>query len=179
MELLFSRRQTQNIINRTYFRLHAKVELSQEEDRLVRKYDFVETMLIHTEQPTLLRNAFILGAVCFTFAVPIIAMNWFRAIGMGWPGVLLVSALIGLAAGYIYYGEKRETIYVKDLLLGRFFKCRSVCELARKEAYLESITSHLRQVMESAKHWGGAEKVDIPALSKEEAKAAILSGPLF
>lgn len=179
MDLLFQRRQTQNILKRTYFRLHAKLELTEEEDRLIRKYDFADTTLVHSVQPTLLRNAFMLGFVCFIFAVPIIAMNWFREIGFGWPGVLLVAALVGLGAGYVYYGEKRETIYVRDLLHGRYFKCRSVCELARKEAYLETITSYLRQVMESAKHWGGAEKRDIPVLSKEEAKAAILSGPLF
>ena len=59
---------------------------------------------------------------------------------------------------------------------GRYFKCRSVIDLARKEASLGVISSFLRQVMESAKTWDGAEVHDIEALSREEAKSVVIRG---
>ena len=89
------------------------------------------------------------------------------------------AILIGIACGYIYYTQKRETIYVKDLLHGRKFKCKSVIELARKEAFLESITNYFRQVVESAKHWDGQEARPITPMPPEDAKRFILSGPLL
>ena len=88
----------------------------------------------------------------------------------------LLAAAAGGGAGYWWFNEKRETIFVSDLLHGRHFSCPSVIELARKEAWLSTVTSFLRQVMESAKNWDGTETNEIDALPKAEAKLVMLRG---
>lgn len=57
-----------------------------------------------------------------------------------------------------------------------FFSCDRVVELTRKEAWLETVVSYLRQVMESAKHWGGTERHMIEPLPKDESRQVILRG---
>ncbi|MCP4185567.1 MAG: hypothetical protein GY761_20055 [Hyphomicrobiales bacterium] len=89
---------------------------------------------------------------------------------------IVMGLITGATAGYFYYDKNRETIFVKDLLHGRFFNCDSVIELARKEAWLETITGFLRQVMEGAKHWDGTETRNIEVLPKEEAKQLMIRG---
>ena len=89
---------------------------------------------------------------------------------------ILIGFLAGIGAGYWYFNEKRETVFVKDLLHGRHFTCDSVVELARKEAWLETIVGFLRQVMESAKHWDGTDRHQIEPLPKDEARQVILKG---
>ena len=91
-------------------------------------------------------------------------------------GSLFVTIVLGGAGAYFYYHQKRETIFVKDLMHGRFFTCDSVIELARKEAWLQTIVAFLRQVMESAKHWDGTETHDVPVMDKDEAKQLIIQG---
>ncbi len=95
---------------------------------------------------------------------------------MGGTGAFLGAVVVGGGAGYFYFHQKRETIFVKDLMHGRYFTCDSIIELARKEAWLGVVTSFLRQVMESAKQWDGAETLDIEALPKDEAKLVMLKG---
>lgn len=135
--------------------------------------------MIDVDQPGLVRISILAGLLAFVILVPVIALNFWREIGLGWIGVVSIAALLAIIAGYIFFHQMRETIYVKDLLVGRYFRCGSVVALARKEAYLQTVTSYLRQVMESAKHWDGVEKIEIIALSKDEAKSMILKGPLF
>ena len=89
-------------------------------------------------------------------------------------GFAFFGAAAGFGVGYWYLNEKRETIFVKDVLHGRHFSCDSVVELARKEAWLEGACGVFRQVMESAKHWEGVERHTIKALPKEQAKELIL-----
>lgn len=179
MDLLFRRSQSHSSWGRPRFDLHAKLDLDAEELELIRKYSFAETVLIHVPQPDLMRHSILLGLVSTFVLTPIIAFNFWRDIGMGWVGVICVAAVIGFLIGFFYYHQKRETIYVKDLMHGRYFHCPSICELVRKESYLMNITAYLRQVMESAKNWGGTDRKEIHPLSPEEAKAAIHSGPLF
>ena len=88
----------------------------------------------------------------------------------------VLALIAGLGAGYWWYHQKRETIYVKDLLHGRHFNCDSVVELARKEAWLGTVVSFLRQVMESAKHWDGTERHTVEPLPKDEARQVIIKG---
>ncbi|MGV6850283.1 MAG: hypothetical protein ACWA5A_18070 [Marinibacterium sp.] len=49
-------------------------------------------------------------------------------------------------------------------------------ELARKEAWLGTVVSFLRQVMESAKHWDGTQRHTVEPLPKEEARQVIIKG---
>ena len=87
---------------------------------------------------------------------------------------LTLSLIVGGIAAYMWINEKRETIMVQDLIHGRHFTCKSVVELAKKEAWLESACGVFRQVMESAKHWDGVERHTIEPLPKEQAKELIL-----
>ncbi|MEQ9180241.1 MAG: hypothetical protein RIF44_16235 [Nitratireductor sp.] len=95
------------------------------------------------------------------------------------PTLIRNTLLVALAAGgvgYWYFNEKRETIFVKDLLHGRHFTCPSVIELARKEAWLSHVVAFLRQVMESAKHWDGTQRHEVEPLPKDEARQVIIRG---
>ena len=170
MELLFRREQTTGKIGRVNFKLWGKVELSEEEQALVTRYRFDEAVLIAILQPNLLRQAIFIGIGAFIVATMILS----RVFGMG-SGTML-ALLAGGGAAYWWINEKRETIFVRDLLHGRNFSCDSVIELAKKEAFLSTTVSFLRQVMESAKHWDGTERHTIEPLPKDEARQVILRG---
>jgi hypothetical protein len=170
MKLLFKREQTTGTVGQVKFQLWGKVELSEDETEIVKRYKFDNAILIAAIQPTLIRNAILIGAGTF------VVVFGFLTSGMG-SGVASFLALVaGIGAGYLYFHQKRETIFVKDLIHGRYFSCPSVIELARKEAWLGIITSFLRQVMESAKHWDGTQTFDVEALPKDEAKLVIIKG---
>lgn len=180
MDMIFRRSQAApSGLGRARFKLHCKIELNDEERSLITRYHFLDAVLIYLPQPTLFRNSALIGLLVFLISIPILALNFWYQIGMGWTGVVVIAAIIALAAAFIAYNQMRETIYVKDLIHGRNFKCVSVVELARKEAGLESICGYLRQVMEGAKHWGGDERREVMPLPPEEAKRFILSGPIF
>ena len=170
MNLLFKRGQTAVKVGRVHFTLWSKLELTEDEKALLQRYRFHEAVLIQAVQPTLIRNAILIGVLMFfVFGVPAVGY-----LGSDIGGACGVVA--GAASGFWYFNEKRETIYVRDLLYGRDFKCKSVIELARKEAWLETISSYLRQVMESAKHWDGTARREIEPLPKDEARQVILKG---
>lgn len=169
MDLLFKREQTSGTFFAVIFRLWGKVELDEEEQALVSRYRLNEAVLIASEQENLIRQAAIAGAG--VSAIVGIVFYWL----FGFFGVVL-GILVGLGFGYYYFHEKRETIRVKDLLHGRYFRCHSIVELARKEAHLTGTVSYLRQIIESAKHWDGTERRQVDPLPPEDAKRAILSG---
>jgi hypothetical protein len=169
MNLLFRREQHPGFLGyKTVFRLWGKIELDTEEDRMMRRYSLHDSMLIDGSQPNLKRNAIILGAV-----IAFLLAAW-AVLARGGDTAVFLGLIVGGAAGYFYYQEKRETVYVDDLISGRHFKCKSVVELVQKEAWLTGAVHTLRQVMESSKHWDGTETIPIEVLSPEEAKQAIL-----
>jgi len=170
MEILFRREQTPGKLGRVKFKLWSKIELDENERQVVKHYSFDQAVLIDGFQPELIRKsayvaigAFFLASLVFSIFVSFTVASFLAVIAAG-------------AAAYFYYDKNRETIFVKDLLHGRFFNCESVIELARKEAWLETITSFLRQVMEGAKHWDGTERRDIEVLPKDQAKQLIIKG---
>ena len=62
----------------------------------------------------------------------------------------------------VYFWHEREQITVSDLLInGRVFRCDSVVALIEKEAEIANMASHLRQVLESAKHWSDREVIPL------------------
>lgn len=168
MDLLFSREQTAGNISRVNFKLWGKIELSEDEQALVSRYRFDEAVLIAVLQPLLTRQAGIIGAV-----VALVAGTLFIKM-LGWGFGLILGLAAGIGAAYWWINEKRETIFVRDLLHGRHFTCNSVVDLAKKEAFLITTVSFLRQVMESAKHWDGTERHAIEPLPKDEATQMIL-----
>ena len=170
MELLFKRDQTAGAIGKVKFKLWGKVELDQDEQEIVKRYRFDNAVLIVADQSMLLRMCALMGAGAFVVAFAVFASFLSTTIAF------LAALVAGGGAAYWYFNEKRETILVKDLIHGRYFTCDSVVELARKEAWLALVSSFLRQVMESAKHWDGTERHDIEALPKDEARQVIIKG---
>lgn len=170
MDILFKREQAAGKIGRVAFKLWGKLELTDDEAALVKRYRFDDAILIYSVQPKLLRNTGLVG-----LGAAFVAYLLFAAFTPG--GVASLFAVIGGgSAGYWFYHDNRETIYVRDLLHGRHFSCNTVIDLARKEAWLTTIVSYLRQVMESAKHWDGTERHTIEPLPKDEARQVILRG---
>lgn len=170
MDLLFKRSQTSGKVGRVAFKLWGKLELTEDEQALVKRYRFDEAILIDALQPSLLRNAGLLG-----IAAAIVIYILFGAV-LPATAVTVFALIAGIGAAYWYYHNNRETIFVRDLLHGRHFSCGTVIELARKEAWLTTISSYLRQVMESAKYWDGTEQHTIEPLPKDEARQVILKG---
>lgn len=170
MDLLFKREQTSGRLNRVNFKLWSKVELDADEQEIVRRYQFDDAVLISVLQPFLIRNAILIGLMAGGLVLLLLS----KPFGEAFAGIIALLAAGG--TGYWYYNEKRETIYVRDLLHGRDFSCDSVVDLARKEAWLETVVGYLRQIMESAKQWDGTDRHRIEALPKDQARAVILRG---
>lgn len=170
MELLFKREQTAGKLARVNFKLWGKIELDSDEKEIIRRYRFDEAILIAALQPNLIRATIFVALGVFILVFGSLSTIWSTG------GGFIAGILAAGGAGYWYLNEKRETIFVKDLLHGRHFTCDSVVELARKEAWLSIVVGFLRQVMESAKHWDGTERLTIEALPKDEARQVILRG---
>jgi len=170
MDLLFRREQTSGDLTRVNFKLWGKIELDEEEQALVARYEFDKAILIAVVQPRLLRQAAMIGGLAFF--VSLLVFGAMLGLSLG----LFIALAAGIGTAIWWFNEKRETIYVRDLLHGRHFTCDSVVELARKEAWLTTVVSYLRQVMESAKHWDGTERHVIEPLPKDQAREVILRG---
>ncbi len=155
MDLLFRREQTSGRFARVTFRLWSKIELTEEETELADRYRFHDAILIVTEQEQLLRQTVNVGIT----AGLVVGVLFYLWLGLLAAGVMALFA--GAGTGYLYFTEKRETIYVKDLLHGRHFSCRSIVDIAEKELHLKSIVTTFRQVMEAAKNWDGTEQIPI------------------
>ena len=179
MDLFFKRSETNG--RRVSFRLWAKIELTSEEQDLVRIYRMASARLDHVYDPHLWKLALGVGVLAFFGSQLLFVILAVTGLLVFLPMPIQVGAtvLIAIGSGFWFYHAKRETIYVKDLMHGRYFRCRSVIVLARKEAYLQTISAYLRQVLESAKHWDGTERFEIEALPPAEAKRLILSGPIL
>jgi hypothetical protein len=169
MKLLYKRAQTDGVSGKVTFKVWAQTELDEDEKHIVQRYKFDSAKLIDVFQPNLLRMAIGVGLAA---AVGLYLLLWM----MGIPMTTLLSVAGGAGAGYFYYDRNRESVFVRDLIHGRNFACDSIVDLARKEAWLTTVVSVLRQIMESAKLWDGTETISIEALSKEEAKYITLKG---
>jgi len=169
VELLFKREQTGEGIRGVRFKLSAKIELDEEEARMIDHYRFDNAILIESDESQLVRrSALIAVVVAFLLVGPMIAMSGFA-----------IGAFLALAAGggtaFWWFNEKRETILVNDLLQGRFFRCKSVIELAKKEAWLQNAGLIFRQVLEGSKHWDGTQHIEVPVLSPDDARELLVS----
>ena len=176
MHLLFKRSQTATtavlplLRPRPKFKLWTKLELEPEEQTVLDHYHFDDSVLIEAFEAELLRKAAYVGIAVFVFFV--LFFFW----SLHFAALFFWGAIVSGAAAFFYYDKYRETIFVKDLLHGRYFTCGSVVDLARKEAWLETVCAYLRQVMESAKHWDGTEAIPIEAMDKDMAKQLMIKG---
>ncbi len=175
MDILFKREQHQKNFGGATFRLWAKAEFTDDELALVDRYGFRSALILDADDTDLRRIAGGIGiaaAIAAFIALVIVFRDTFLLfdylIAMG------LSLLIGIGAGYWWFNEKRERLFMDDLLFGRRFKCRSVIDLAKKEAEIENVCGVLRQVLETAKHWDGVETIPIPVLPHNEAKEVVL-----
>lgn len=168
MNILFKRQQTSGQVGRVTFKLWSQIELDENEKAILKRYRFDEALLVDAIQPNLLRNSGIAGLVA-----GVVAYIFVDAVAPANIALLLALAAVGGGA-YWWYHNNRETVFVRDLLHGRHFACKTVIDLAQKEAWLTSMVAFLRQVMESAKNWDGTETIPIFALPKEEARQVIL-----
>lgn len=168
MKILLRRSQSKGIFRSVRFKLWGKIELEGDEAKIINRYDFDHAVLIIGLQDKLLRWAIILGFVSLVPLFFIFAGFFGRAIGTP------MAIAAAWFTGWFFFDRFRETVYVKDLLHGRYFRCKSVVDLASKEDWLKQIIAYLRAVMESAKHWDGAETVDVPTLDPETAKQVTL-----
>lgn len=169
MNLLLKREQSTGTAGRVTFRLWAKTELDNEETAIVGRYRFDHAKVIDIPQPGLLRTAILVGLGALLACL-------FLLSGLGWQWSFMLGILAGSVGGYLYYDQNRQSVMFRDLMHGRHFACDSVVDLARKEAWLGTVASFLRQVMVSAQHWDGTETLPIEALSKQEAKFITLRG---
>ena len=170
MEILFRREQTSGKFSRVIFKLWCKLETGGIEAGLIQHYSLDEAVLIDAWEPELLKKSAYVGLGVAVLIASIMASS------TGFGNAIFFGLLFGAGAGYFYYDRNRETIFVKDLLHGRYFECGSIVDLASKEAWLETISGFLRQVMESSKHWDGTETRDIQPLPKDEAKWVMIRG---
>ncbi len=169
MNLLFKRGQTDGVSGKVTFNLWAQTELDDDEKHIVQRYKFDSAKLIDVFQPNLLRKSIGVGLAAFAGVVILLMSTNFT-----W--AIFFGLCAGVAAGYFFYDAKRESVMVRDLIHGRSFSCDSIVDLVRKEAWLGTVVSILRQVMETAKHWDGTETIKIEALTKAEAKFIALKG---
>lgn len=193
MKLLLKREQTDGAVGRVNFKLWAKIEIDEDERAMLKRYRLDQALLMGVNDPNLLRRAATYGFGVFILSLFLLEMMgpFFLTVLSGdfdrfeatynfhdrrisvlsgfWP-----AFLIGSGFAYWYFNEKRDQIFVRDLLHGRHFSCKSIIDLTRKEAEISEITAIFRQVMESAKHWGGTQAEDIPVLSRDEARELIL-----
>lgn len=169
MDLLFKREQKPRNFGGVLFKLWAKSEFTEDERALLDRYNLDQAKLLTVDDNRKLKWAVAIGLVIFLFFVVVSVVDTGSM-----AGGLLYGGIFGFGAGFLFYTQMRETIYVKDLLYGRRFKCKSIADLARKEAWLENACVVLRQVLETAKNWDGVETNPIPVLEKEEAKQVVI-----
>lgn len=168
MDLLLKRAQNRNWRRRVVFRLWAKIEMDEDERALIERYSFEESILISEDDFEHLKAAVIMGFLgCLVFTGLVFALTEVL------PAALGIGLVAGLITGIVWLNEKRETIYVRDLIYGRRFKCRSIVELAHKESMLDDACLAFRQIVETAKHWDGVETRPVEVLSPEDAKAVV------
>lgn len=160
MKLLFKHSQTPGRFRKVQFKLWGQIEFEGDEHEIVDKYDLDDAILIAAIQPTLIRNAAILALL-----VAAVAYATMQNFGL--------AIIVGAGVGYYFYHQKRETVYVKDLIHGRYFSCNSIIDQAKREQWLRDTVATLRQVMEAARHWDGTEAIDIPVLDKETARRLV------
>lgn len=72
MELLFKREQTIGKMNRVNFKLWGKLEVTEDEQALINRYRFDESVLIGSDDSELMQKSIKLGAIVFVIAAALL-----------------------------------------------------------------------------------------------------------
>ena len=192
MELLYKRNQytrpTWTSMKKVFFKLHAQIVLSPEENDLINKYQLRDAIVIPVPQPRLIWHSIGIGLLA-----AVLSFGFFLSI-FGSPavrrylyynhnpvlnfisetGALPFAIVVAIAAAFVFYHLNRKTIYLRDLIRGRTFRTKSVVDQVDTENWVHGVVSYIRQLLETAKHWDGTEKFDVLPLDPEEAKKAVL-----
>lgn len=168
MKVLMRHQQTRGLFRSVRFKLWGKIELEGDELKIIKRYDFDEAALIIHHIDGLLKWSLIAGLL--TLPVTFLTWSYYFGRSIGIPMSVVTSAFIA----WFVYDRFRETVYVKDLLHGRNFRCKSIIDISVKEEQLRQMLAYLRAVMESAKNWGGTQTTDVPPLDPETSKRIML-----
>ncbi|WP_337658828.1 hypothetical protein [Sphingorhabdus sp. Alg231-15] len=143
--------------------------MTEDERDLAERYQLGKSIVLISDDEDILKWSFAIGFIAFLVAGTFVGANSENVFAG-----LAAGVLASVVAGFWWFNEKRETIFMRDLIHGRRFKCGSIVELAKKEALLDNACIVLRQVLETAKHWDGVETVPVPSLPREEAKDVVV-----
>jgi hypothetical protein len=155
MQLLIQRGQGKTIVlRRPNFKLWAKFELNPEEAALINKYQVHDHVLVEGI-PGQLRKAMIISGVLGVFAWGLIAPK-----ARFEEGIQIALLVFGVGS-LVIYDSIREQIRVRDILDGRFFKCKSVVTLITKEQNIAEMANAFRHLLEAMKNWGGREIIEL------------------
>ena len=119
MDLLFKREQDTGSFGRVIFKLRAKSEFSEDERALLDRYRLDQARLLDADDTGQLKWAAIIAAIAF---FPITALTYTMFDNFG----LVLGFLGAVSVGFCYFNEKRETLYVKDLLYVMRVNCYSI-----------------------------------------------------
>lgn len=75
-------------------------------------------------------------------------------------GIQIALLVFGVGS-LVIYDSIREQIRVRDILDGRFFKCKSVVSLITKEQNIAEMANAFRHLLEAMKNWGGREIIEL------------------
>ncbi len=113
--------------------------MSDDERALIDRYDMGGSCLIAADDFDHLKGVIVVGFVAFLIGAIFGAFASDEVMDGLTSGVIT-----GVGAGYWWLNEKREAIWMRNLLFGRRFKCDSIIELAQKEAVLDNACIALR-----------------------------------
>lgn len=162
------------------FKLHAKLECTDEEKALMKHY-FLNDAVLENSDPMLdierakqpakfVACVVMLVAAFYAFSfVTSQRINSFEMFLSG-AGLLVVIGILGLVVSLVmtavYYFSLRRLITAGQLLNGgRTFPCHSVVELMDMEERLQSLCGKLEATVRASQHWGGRHVSTIPNTS--------------
>lgn len=151
------------------FSLSAEIELEDEELKLIEKYKFNNAPIEKSTFMLDVKRAFPHAAI-----VGFISLILFLVI-FDLADAIPLALVITLIMTIIYFITDRRQILIADLMNGgRKFRCDSVVDLAKQERHLEDVAHHVRQLIETSKHWDDKEVIPIYPMEKSAAKEAIV-----
>ena len=141
------------------FFLRVRADLEGNEKVLIEKYRVRDALLYERDREQNVRTTF---RWCIGIFVGLSVL--LQISGSGFVNGLVSGAIIAVIAFPIIYRQIREYIYIRDVIGGKVFLCRSVVALMEKEELIKKLSFGFRQLLEDMKNWGGEEVLDLQPL---------------